>query len=494
MVVVQNVLRWIRGNTAVLTIALLIVLVAGGALYLRSRQGGTMFKEGAITWGCPAGKSWGWGPEGNGKCCDPGNKNCVGSVKVSSDGKDYRCPTGKTFGWGSNAGKCCDAGTNNNCVGATIQQAVRNTENKGESDADLAEKGLVRDPLTGDVVTKSEMKKREKKRRDDAKAQGKTAPPKLKDGDKFWGCPPGKKWGWGAGAGKCCDSGTADKNCVGPTPKEVGKRCAGLPKPAKCAAGYKVQCQRTSSDVYAWRCCKKFGGDWKCDDAGDSKAMGGGTSGGTVPARLSNGKCPPGTNEKGGKCHLYKKGDYNNWFDRFYVGKSGGNCPPGTTGSYKFADGSSDGSKCQVTDENKYIGWKKMMSGQGGPAPTAAPAPTPAPVRNAILYSDRDGGGDATTMAPGEEKSDLKENTSSVFVPDGTVVELYLKKDFKGKCIKLWGGNHTYNLGAIPDTQGDGCAQISPGQYTNTVCRSTWGSNNDGCWNDSASSVKVYTA
>ncbi len=469
-------------NSVLIALAALIVLVATGAWYLRHRASGAGFREGAITWGCPPGKAWGWGPEGNGKCCEAGNKKCVSAVQTSSDGKDYRCEAGKTWGWGANAGKCCDS-SNKNCVGATIKQAIRNTANKDESDVDLAEKGLARDPVTGDVVDKKELKRRQQKRKEDAKAQGKTGAPKLGDGDKFWGCPPGKKWGWGAGAGKCCDSGTADANCVAPVNKEVGKRCAGLTKPAKCAAGFTVKCQPTSSDAYAWRCCKKIAGDWTCDDAKDSKAVAPGTTTGTVPARLSNGKCPPGTNKKGDKCHLYNQGNYNEWFSRFYVGRApDGTCPAGTTGGYKFADGTSDGTKCQVTDENKYTGWKKMMSGQGGPAKAKGGAAT--------FFADVDGQGDQKQIQPGAQEASLKENTSSVYVPHGTVVDLYLKPDFRGKCVRLFGGNHTYNLSHIPDDQEDNgqCAHINPGQYSTAVCKI----NNDGCWNDSASSAKVY--
>jgi len=353
--------NWVRGNWAWIPVVLLLAATIAGVWLLKSR--GVLLKEGAIVVACPTGKTWGWGPVGNGKCCEAGNTNCVPPQTKSSDGKDYRCPRGTDWGWGANAGKCCK--NNANCVAPSLLQATLNKQYEGQSDADLAEQGLVRDPVTKDVVTQREYEKREQERREKDKREGKTRAPTLKEGEDYYGCPPGKRFGWGAGAGKCCDRGTADQNCVPALKKEVGKRCAGLQKPSQCAPGYSVKCQSTSGDTYGWRCCKKYGKRYKCDDINDSKQFKGGTISGSVPTRRNNGQCPPGTTLNGKKCDLYDQDEYNEWFARFYVPRAkDGMCPVGTTGSYKFADGTTDGSKCQVTDENKYKGWKQLNAGK----------------------------------------------------------------------------------------------------------------------------------
>jgi hypothetical protein len=94
-------------------------------------------------------------------------------------------------------------------------------------------------------------------------------------------------------------------------------------------------------------------------------------------------------------------------------------------------------------------------------------------------------------MIVNSEIANLAENTSSVYVPHCTVVDLYSGTNYTGKCARLWGGNHVYNLSniAFPDGGTDDCVQVNPGTDITNQCR---GSNNTGCWNDSASSVKVW--
>lgn len=346
---------------AVLALAALVVLV------VRWRQGRWCrddMREGAIKLVCPSGKSWGWGPDGNGRCCKPGNKECSNPVPQSDNGKDYSCPSGRSWGWGSNTGKCCI--NNSKCVAPTLDQAIKNAQNKDESDAALAERGLVRDPVTKDVITPSELKRRTEQRAADDKKKGKTKAPKLKEGDKYAGCPPGKMWGWGSNAGKCCDQPSGTSNCQLPETVEVGKRCAGQTKPKACADGYKVLCQRTSSDQYAWRCCKKNGDKYACDDAKDSRAADAASTNNKVAVneRLSGGKCPPGTSASGSKCMMYDIREYTTWRNRWYVPRAGdGQCPAGTTSSYTYANGAKPSkSICKVTDEGRYKGWKALGS------------------------------------------------------------------------------------------------------------------------------------
>jgi len=468
----------------------------------RRKQAYDDMREGAVVWGCPAGKDWGWGAEGNGKCCDVGtNKNCVGAVQKSTDGKDYRCPPGKEWGWGKGAGKCCKAGTaDQECVGATLEQVARNQSAKGKSDASLEEQGLVRDPVTGDVISPKELKKREKERR---KAGGSKPSPKtkVKEGDVQGVCPPGKAWGWGAGAGKCCKPGTADQECVAADYRTVGKRCENMTKPTNCAPGFKPRCQKASNEFYEYRCCKKskLTKGYVCDDDADAKRIAAGTISGTVPTRVDGDKCPPGTTKAGKDCTLLDQKTYLDWFNRFYVAKDGqGKCPVGTTGTYKFLDGTTDGAKCQVTDENKYLGWKKSLT----PKPTT-PAPTLDPNLAVTLFSDSDFGGSSQAYKVGEypDLGGMSDSVSSLKVPKGLKVTLYQKTNYEGKSLTLDANDHP-NLKhfAFDDWQPSMSMMFSTvvadeaykeGQwYGKDVC----GVNNTHCWNDTASSMKVYPA
>lgn len=449
----------------VIVTALVLLALAGGGVAWWWFHRRNNKKEGLITWGCPKGKQWGWGIEGTGKCCDAGNKNCVGAIQVSSDGKDFDCPPGKSWGWGANKGKCCDRGTNNNCVGATIEQEVRNQTYDNSSDASLAERNLARDPVTGDIISAKTLREREKKRRRDAKKKGKD---------------------YEAEGAKVVSSG----------------KCKGMTKPASCAVGYSAKCQQNGSS-YAFRCCTKSDliGGYVCDSATDSRQVAAGSiSGGTVPTRVDSNKCPPGTNKKDKDCYVFDQGKYVAWYNRFYVGRMGADkgygCPPGTTGSYKFVDGSTDAKKCQVTDENKYLAWKKSMT----PAPTT-PAPTTAapvtidPNLKVTFYSDADFGGKQDSRGPGDQ-GDLdfaNDSISSVKVPKGLKVTLYQKPGFQGKALTLTAGDH-WNLKhwAFDDWQDDWGGDYKEGQwYGKDVCG---GPSNTHCWNDTASSYKVELA
>lgn len=284
------------GSLTVATVSTLVLLTAAivaGVLLLRRRKEGII-----VDWVCPEGKGWGWGPIGYGKCCDKdgtGSKRCVAPVPVDSEG----------------------------ATGDLLNFKVRNQQLANESDADLAARGLVRDPVTKEVVSQKTLDKRMKER----KRRGETLPP-----------APGVK----------------------------GKRCEGTTKPSQCPGGYKVKCQASRlSGTYAWRCCKKSGERYVCDDEADSLQVRGGSATGTVPTRVDGDKCPPGTAKNGSKCELFDQEQYNAWFDRFYVPRAkDGNCPVGTTGSYRFKDGSTNGQKCQVLDENKYKGWKSYNAGK----------------------------------------------------------------------------------------------------------------------------------
>lgn len=194
------------------------------------------------------------------------------------------------------------------------------------------------------------------------------------------------------------------------------------------------------------------------------------------------------------------------------------NCRPITDGNTRDRQLEKDKWACKEswatckTDDKDKCYWNKgkcctVPWGTGSqcanPTPRAANDPEPAPAvvvsggkrygsQPAVLYQHKDKGGQEKTVGMNSNISNIEENTSSVYVPHCTVVDLFQKPNYKGKCIRLWGGNAVYNLSNIPfeDNRPDGeCVQINAGQYTTNRCENA---NNDGCWNDSASSLKVW--
>lgn len=120
-------------------------------------------------------------------------------------------------------------------------------------------------------------------------------------------------------------------------------------------------------------------------------------------------------------------------------------------------------------------------SKKGGSSTPRPYVPPPGPPVVAV-YKDSNFGGMDKFFGVGDY-SDLgswNDAISSLRVPSGLKVTLYQKVNFGGSKLDLLANDHT-NLSHFTFPQG--------GWAGRDVC----GSNNSNCWNDTASSMKVYT-
>lgn len=124
------------------------------------------------------------------------------------------------------------------------------------------------------------------------------------------------------------------------------------------------------------------------------------------------------------------------------------------------------------------VGSKK--GGGGGPRPYVPPPGPPV----VAVYKDSNFGGMDKFYGVGEY-SDLgswNDAISSLRIPSGLKVTLYQKTGFSGKQLTLLANDHTNLSHFYFDNAGT------------WVGRDVCGSKNSTCWNDTASSMKVYNA
>ena len=191
------------------------------------------------------------------------------------------------------------------------------------------------------------------------------------------------------------------------------------------------------------------------------------------------------------------------------VCKDTGTCPADFPFIGSRKDGSNAGKCCVGRNSNRCQG------GSSAPAPSGSPAPGPAPTcqwfqtydaargqctgcppaqkwdggKNACVYdgttrvdtyTNDNLGGSKASYGVGEWPSLNNDTMTSLRIPKGLKVTLYQNSNFGGKQLNLEANDHM-NLGHF---------RFSTGEYAG---RSTCGDIAQ-CWNDSASSMKVYLA